>query len=313
MIHFPRLAPALLALALTGLPALAAAQTTTVYTDTNYGGQAVNLSPGAYPIEVLETLGVQNDTISSIRVAPGYEALLFEHGGYNGREVVKISDAADLGADGFNDAISSIIIIRSSQDLRYVNGPDNLHLLNVGQVPATTVERVVNCWRQYFGMAARFNPNAPTDILVVLDPSYNAYAVEYDKTIRISSQKLIDDEWGADMQTHEQFHVIQQYQGDVPGWVIEGMADYARYRYGLYNYQTGWAPLGPPGSGASYTNAYGTTARFFVWLENHRRSNLSDELNAVCMAGTYSPDFWVDKFGETIDQLWADYIANPAL
>jgi hypothetical protein len=310
-----RFAPALLAMVLGGLPALGAAQTTTVYTDVDYGGQAVNLAPGAYTVDALVALGIPNDSISSIKVAPGYEALLFEHGGYDGREVVKTSDTPDLGVDGFNDTISSIIIIAPSQDQHYVNSTDTLQLLNVGQLPADTVNRVVNCWRNYYGMAARFNPNAPTDIRVILDPTYGAWAEEYDQTIRISSQKLFADPWGVDMQTHEQFHVIQQYQGDVPGWIIEGMADYARYRYGLYNWQSNppWMPINPPGPGASYTDAYQTTARFFVWLENHRRSNLSDDLTKVCQNGTYSPAFWVTEFGETIDQLWADYVANPSL
>jgi hypothetical protein len=108
-------------------------------------------------------------------------------------------------------------------------------------------------------------------------------------------------------------HVVQGYNSaSNPGWAVEGLADYARYKYGLFNAQEGWA-LPAYSSSQHYTNAYRVTARFFVWLELRVRATILDELDDVMKAGTYTPDFWVQRTGLTVDQLWANYGANPAL
>ena len=55
--------------------------------------------------------------------------------------------------------------------------------------------------------------------------------------------------------------------------LTEGLADYARYKYGVNNAAAGWS-LPNYASGQSYTNAYAVTARFLVWLELRVRSTL---------------------------------------
>jgi hypothetical protein len=314
MLQPRRLAPALLAVALAGSPALGAAQTSTVYADLNYQGKAVNLAPGAYTLSALQALGIANDSISSIKVESGYVAYLFENDFYSGRMLVKTGDVSYLGTDGFNDALSSLIIIPSSWDQTYVNGQYTLRVLNVGQLPSDTINRIIDCWHQYPAMAARFHPTAPNEFLLVIDPTAtdpNTPAVTYDhQTTRMSADWMRQHPLDADVMTHEEMHVVQHYQGSVPLWVSEGLADYARYRFGVYNAQAGWA-LGPPSSNANYTDSYRTTAAFLVWLEKNR-STVADDLNAACENGSYSSSFWTSEFGESVDELWADYAGGAS-
>ena len=107
-------------------------------------------------------------------------------------------------------------------------------------------------------------------------------------------------------------HRPSRRSGSNPGWAVEGMADYARYKYGMFNAQEGWS-MPAYSSSQKYTDAYRVTARFFVWLELHVRATIVDELDDVMKSGTYTANFWVNQTGSTVDQLWAEYGQNPAL
>ncbi len=60
-------------------------------------------------------------------------------------------------------------------------------------------------------------------------------------------------------------HIVQGYPGygdaRVPGWLVEGIADYARDRYGMDNAAAGWALPGKV-EGAELTAATGSPVRF---------------------------------------------------
>jgi hypothetical protein len=87
---------------------------------------------------------------------------------------------------------------------------------------------------------------------------------------------------------------------------MEGLADYARFHYGLYNQQGGWSlPELSPTHG--YADSYRVTARFLEWLEKHHCATLAEDLDCHLRAGTYSEQFWPSRFGRDLDQLWSDY------
>jgi len=59
-------------------------------------------------------------------------------------------------------------------------------------------------------------------------------------------------------------HIVQDYgQSTGPGWLTEGIADYARYKFGVNNPAAKWA-LPAYKSTQKYTDAYRVTARFLV-------------------------------------------------
>lgn len=74
-----------------------------VYEHGDYGGLSQYLVEGEYN---LDALSIGNDVISSVRVAPGYEVVLYRHIDFGGRLISITRDAPELPT--FNDETSSI-------------------------------------------------------------------------------------------------------------------------------------------------------------------------------------------------------------
>lgn len=74
----------------------------------DYQGYGVVIAPGSYDLGALQSMGVQNDDISSVRVPPGWKATLYEHAGYRGRSLTITSNDRCLLAANFNDITSAI-------------------------------------------------------------------------------------------------------------------------------------------------------------------------------------------------------------
>lgn len=103
---------------------------------------------------------------------------------------------------------------------------------------------------------------------------------------------------------HEMTHVWQwNGNGQAPGGLIEGIADYVRLK-------AGYAPSHwvQPGQGDRWDQGYDVTARFLDYC-NGLRNGFVAELNKKMRDG-YSNDFFVDLLGESVDQLWSQYKAS---
>jgi Peptidase of plants and bacteria len=179
------------------------------------------------------------------------------------------------------------------------------------RVSTGTVEHMTESFFDvYPKLAERFNRGAPLHVDFVIGPaSFIAGASGNSVTYQASWLVLNPEDY--DVVVHEVTHIVQAYT-TAPGWLTEGIADYARYRYGVNNVRAGWN-IRPPEPGQSYTTGYGTTARFLVWVEERYAVELANELNAALRAGEYQPGLWVTLTGKSVDALWADYVADPSL
>jgi len=114
------------------------------------------------------------------------------------------------------------------------------------------------------------------------------------------------DDYGAVV--HEMTHVIQNYHGNNPGWLVEALDDYIRfYRYEpvskALHFTAGQVPQPTP-------QAYQVGAQFLDWVQGKYDKTLVPELNTAMRAGTYSDDIWKDKTGKAILDLWAEWKAS---
>jgi beta-glucanase (GH16 family) len=82
----------------------------TVYRDCNYAGTAIGLPVGSYNLAALQSRGIANDWISSVRVQSGYQIRLYQNDNFTGTSVVKTADDACLVDDSFNDAATSVVV-----------------------------------------------------------------------------------------------------------------------------------------------------------------------------------------------------------
>ncbi|KAK3420506.1 hypothetical protein EUGRSUZ_G01335 [Eucalyptus grandis] len=103
---------------------------------------------------------------------------------------------------------------------------------------------------------------------------------------------------------HEMAHVWQwDGDGQAPGGLIEGIADFVRLRSG---YVPGhWVG---PGQGDRWDQGYDVTARFLDYC-NGLRNGFVAELNKKMRTG-YSDNYFVDLLDKSVDQLWKDYKAK---
>lgn len=111
---------------------------------------------------------------------------------------------------------------------------------------------------------------------------------------------------------HELTHIVQSYR-DIPegtGWIVEGLADYVRYRSAADH--SGWGIQVPYREGMQYTEGYGTAAGFFIWIEKAYDPDMAVKLARALKLGTYTPDIWVTSTGKSLDELWEEYKTVPA-
>jgi hypothetical protein len=165
----------------------------------------------------------------------------------------------------------------------------------------------------YPPMVERFNKDATKRVVFAVDTTYRDIAATSGGRIVFNPQWFVRNPKDIDIVTHEVMHIIQNYgRSRVPGWVTEGIADYARYKYGLYNSEANWSltELKPE---HNYTSSYRITARFLVWLETYKDQQIVDKLDAAARQNMFDDNIWERLTGSAIDRLWADYASMPAL
>lgn len=168
-------------------------------------------------------------------------------------------------------------------------------------------------FKVYPPMAKRFNKKTARKVVFVIDPEYNGVAAASRGRIVYSPAWFKKHPGDIDVVTHEVMHIIQAY-GRTPGpfWLTEGIADYARHRYGVDNAGAGWT-MPDVTEAHSYTNSYRITARFLVWAEQNKNKKIVDKLDKAMRNHTYKEELWQELTGLSLDELWKEYVANPAI
>jgi len=165
----------------------------------------------------------------------------------------------------------------------------------------------------YPKLAKEYNPETLKDVKMVVDTSYKGVAATADGKVTIASSWLHKHPEDIDVVTHEVMHIVQDYGESVgPGWLTEGIADYARNKFGVNNAAAKWS-LPEFKTTQNYDNAYRITARFLVWIEEKVKPGVVKELDGQLRKHTYTADSWKKLTGKSVDELWGDYVKNPAI
>lgn len=85
-----------------------------LYQHCNYGGYTASLGEGSYTLAQLNTLGIANDDISSLKVQAGYQIKMYNDNNFAGTTITKTADDSCLVDDGFNDLVSSVVVSKVS-------------------------------------------------------------------------------------------------------------------------------------------------------------------------------------------------------
>jgi hypothetical protein len=108
---------------------------------------------------------------------------------------------------------------------------------------------------------------------------------------------------------HEMAHVVQQFKGHNPAWLVEGSADYIR-----------WFKYEPQSHGADvvwmqtmrhfsphYNDSYRVTANFLNWITQKYDSEIVEQMNAAMREGKYDDGLWKKYTGKTAPELGEEW------
>lgn len=200
--------------------------------------------------------------------------------------------------------------------------------------------------RNYKEICDFYNYGKLRKVTYVADPGYDGIAATYTEIAKVVMNPAYYNQHtkDADSLTHELVHVAQDYRyspeddgedGEphkkwedlteeekagrrrlhelrMPGWLTEGLADYGRDRFGVFNAEAGWK-LPAYREGQNYTDAYRVTAAFLKWAEANGFPTLAYDLNDRLKKGTYSTDTtWTELTGFTVERLWEKYAGAGA-
>jgi len=171
----------------------------------------------------------------------------------------------------------------------------------------------------YPQLAAAYNPAAQTTVPLTfvpeepnMPPAWASGGALYINRGHIMRNPL---DW--DVIVHEGMHIVQQgYTGTVPGFIIEGTADFVRDKYGLTNAQNGWSIPSAYVYGQHYLNGYGDAAVFFKWIDANYRAgqpSVTQALDDILRAGTYSEaTTWNSLTGLSLQALYNGFSGGLA-
>lgn len=195
--------------------------------------------------------------------------------------------------------------------------PDTLELTIRGDVDAEfapTVGRLTALYYEcYPALLERLdNPMKPASrhVTLVFKRGMRAPAYCNGSEISISIDWLKRNPDDIALLTHELTHAVQQYPGGAPGWLVEGIADYARHVYGPRR-QPGWTLAGGLTPEQGYTDGYRTTAKFLLWLEAEHPGSI-DKLHHRLQTRQFEVGDFKEVTGKPVDELWVECSAALA-
>ncbi|MDB5020917.1 MAG: secretory protein [Pedobacter sp.] len=165
----------------------------------------------------------------------------------------------------------------------------------------------------YPKLAKEYNKNTSKNIRFMVDTTYKGVAATDNDQVTFSASYMAKHPADIDVVTHEVMHIVQSYGNSVgPGWLTEGIADYARYQFGVDNAAAHWQ-LPEVKAGQNYENSYRITARFLAWIEKKVKPGTIKAIDASLRAHSYSPEIWLKLTHKDLDTLWSDYVKNPLI
>jgi hypothetical protein len=167
-------------------------------------------------------------------------------------------------------------------------------------------------YKVYPELANAYNKKTLKAVTMIIDTSYKGVAETANGIVTISSRWMHQRPQDIDVVTHEVMHIVQDYgQSTGPGWLTEGIADYARFKFGVNNPAANWS-LPAYKATQNYDNSYRVTARFLAWLEKSK-PGIVKTFDSKMRDHTFTDDTWKQQTGKTLDELWKDYSANPTV
>lgn len=187
-----------------------------------------------------------------------------------------------------------------SEPLRLtIEGPVDAEL---APVAGKLAEHFYQCYPKLLARFEHPDKPAPRRIRIVFDPKLRIPAHCSGGTVTVGVEWLKKNPDDIGMLAHELTHAVQAYPKSDPGWLTEGIADYARQLYGPEK-QPGWELPEKLLAQQSYKDSYRVTARFLAWLDEKHPGTV-DKLHREMQNRTFELEDFQEFTGEDVDTLW---------
>uniref|UniRef100_A0AC35FEK7 SCP domain-containing protein n=1 Tax=Panagrolaimus sp. PS1159 TaxID=55785 RepID=A0AC35FEK7_9BILA len=182
-------------------------------------------------------------------------------------------------------------------------------------VPQSTFQKYIDMiFKAYPKQCAKYNPNCPKQLGLITNASYDGAAFNGGNQITVGGPYAKANPNDVNMIAHETFHSVQAYPNRDPLWITEPLASFAGLEFAVDNWSLDYAlTYWKYQSTDHYTQSYGDTPRFYVYLEK-RFPGIVKYIDSIMRNNQQgSGAFWMNFTGETVDQLWADYVRSNAV
>lgn len=149
--------------------------------------------------------------------------------------------------------------------------------------------------------------------MITITDDENGKVIENNKIIFNPNDAIFHKKpYNIDFITHELVHVAQDYaygnSGYYPQWIVEGLADYGRAKFGIYNKESNWSLFKVLSNNKNYEFGYTIAGGFIAWLEKYTNTPFAKELNKIMKSGRYNDNYFIKSTGKSIDELWQIYV-----
>lgn len=152
---------------------------------------------------------------------------------------------------------------------------------------------------------------APRSIRIVMKNNMRVPAYCSGSEISVSTEWLRKHPGDVALLTHELTHAVQAYPRFEPGWLTEGIADYARQVYGPKQ-QPDWSLPSRLSPRQGYKDGYRVTARFLVWLDEKHPGTI-DKIHRKMQDRDFDLSDFQKLTGSSIDALWEECVRDLAV
>ena len=160
-------------------------------------------------------------------------------------------------------------------------------------------------------------PSLTTTITTIVEDDDNGVVIKTETKIENNTIKFNPNDivckggiWDVGWMIHELIHIAQDYkyyEGNYPSWIVEGLADYGTEKVGLYNKESSWR-IRQISNNKNYEIGYTIAAGFFIWIEKNIDATLPKNLNNTMKLGKYTDNYFIERTGKTVEELWQMYV-----
>ncbi len=138
-----------------------------------------------------------------------------------------------------------------------------------------------------------------TDVKIIIDFNYDGVAATSGKVIRVSAKYAAGHPDDTGCVYHELCHAAQAYPRYDPVWLVEGIADYARW----FVYEPESKRPVVKKSKANARASYRTTGAFLDWVLRTKDKEIVHQMNKALHDDVYKEELWKEYTGSTLDEL----------